>query len=215
MLLNRKAILSEFFATAALVFVGTGAIVLNEISFGKVTHAGISFAFGAIVTLMILLFGKLSGAHMNPAMTIAFGIERSFPRQTVLPYLIAQTGGAVFASMVIYFTFGGASKTLGETLPRGSETESFFLELLLTLFLAFGVYLTAHKLWLVAITAGIIVGLEAFFAGPITGASMNPARSIGPALVHGNINSLWLYIIAPVAGAVSGVYFASLLRKKI
>lgn len=193
-----KKFLAEVIGTFTLVLVGTGAIVVDQHTNGAVTHLGISISFGLIVTLMIYAFGKVSGAHMNPAVTLAFAVNKNFRWRDVSPYVLAQIIGALLASFSLKLIFP-TNELLGTTLPSGSAMQSFFLELLLTFILMLVIFISPSKL--AAITIGLTVGLEAYFAGPICGASMNPARSIGPALISGHCEFLWLYIFAPSIGA--------------
>ena len=154
----------------------------------------------------IYAFGDISGAHLNPAVTLGFVVAKRFPLSQVAPYVSAQLGGAFLASLTLRFLFP-ESVTLGATLPAGSDMQSFILELLLTYFLMLVILQVAHGSKETGLMAGIaigaVVGLEALFAGPICGASMNPARSIAPAVVSGELKSLWLYIVAPVLGALA------------
>lgn len=198
-----KKFLAELVGTFALVLVGTGAIVVDQHTNGAVTHLGISIAFGLIVTLMIYAFGKISGAHMNPAVTLAFAVNKNFRWRDVSPYVLAQIIGALLASFSLKLFFP-TNELLGTTLPSGSAMQSFFLELLLTFILMLVIFISPSKF--AAITIGLTVGLEAYFAGPICGASMNPVRSIGPALISGHCEFLWLYIFAPIIGAVLAVF---------
>jgi aquaporin NIP len=199
---------AEFFGTFGLVFAGTGAIVINDVSGGMVTHVGVALTFGLIVLAMIYTFGDISGAHLNPAVSIAFYISGRFPAGLLPGYIFAQLIGAFSASAVLKFLFPEHT-TLGTTLPAGLAMQSFVLELLLTFFLMLAILNVSTGAKEKGITAGIVVGsvigLEAMFAGPITGASMNPARSLAPALVSGNLQHLWIYVIAPVLGAALAV----------
>lgn len=196
---------AELLGTYALVFAGTGAIVVNEQT-GALGHFGVAATFGLIVLAMIYAFGDVSGAHLNPAVTIGFVAAKRFPATQAVPYIAAQLAGAVLASITLRFLFPDSS-SLGATLPAGSDMQSFVLELLLTYFLMLVILQVAHGSKETGLMAGIaigaVVGLEALFAGPICGASMNPARSIAPALVSGELRSLWLYIVAPVLGALA------------
>ena len=199
--------LSEAFGTFVLVFAGTGAIVANDISGGAVTHVGIALTFGLVVFALIEALGEVSGAHINPAVTLGLAVAGRFPWAAVVPYILCQLMGAVAASLTLYGLFP-EHVTLGATLPRGSAMQSFVFEFILTLILMFVILAVTLKRQphpVIGLTIGAVVGLEALFAGPICGASMNPARSIGPALVSGQWQHLWLYIVAPVAGAVSAV----------
>ncbi len=207
--------IAEFFGTFALVFCGTGAIITNEMSEGAVGHIGVAITFGLIVIAMIYAIGDISGAHINPAVTIAFAVAGKFPIPEILPFIGAQIFGGVAASIVLYCLFPG-SPTLGETFPMGNVWQSFFLEYLLTLILMFVIIQVSTGSKEVGMMAGLAIGctvlLEAMFAGPISGASMNPARSLGPALVSGNLISVWVYLIAPVFGSVSSVFLWRLTR---
>ncbi len=195
---------AELIGTYALVFAGTGAIVINEQS-GALGHFGVAATFGLIVLAMIYAFGDLSGAHLNPAVTLGFVVAKRFPLKEAAPYIVAQLSGALLASLTLRFLFP-ENATLGATFPAGSATQSFILELLLTYFLMLVILQVSQGSKEVGVMAGIaigaMVGLEALFAGPICGASMNPARSIAPALVSGELRALWLYIVAPLLGAL-------------
>jgi aquaporin NIP len=210
-----KKWLAEFIGTFALVFFGTGAIVTDEISHGKITHVGISICFGLIVMSMIYALGEKSGAHLNPAVTISFWANGNFPRKEITPYIISQIAGAFMASLVLKGLFPG-SISLGATIPSGSNLQSFALEFLLTFFLMFVILSVATGSKEQGLFAGIAIGsvvlLEALFGGPISGASMNPARSLAPAFVSGNIHQLWIYIIAPIGGALLASAFHKLIQ---
>ncbi len=214
-ILKTRIYLAEFIGTFALVFAGCGAIIINDISGGAVTHMGIAVTFGLIVMVMIHTVGDVSGAHLNPAVTIAFWLARCFEGKEVLPYIACQCGAALSAAAALLFLFP-QHETLGATLPVGSWQQSFVLEILLTFFLMFVIINVAEgskeKGLLAGITIGATVGLEALFAGPISGASMNPARSLGPALVSGQWQFLWLYIAAPVIGASLAILSCKLMR---
>lgn len=197
----RKSIL-EFIGTFVLVFIGTGAIILNEQTLGGVTHFGVSMAFGVAVFAMIFAFGKISGAHINPAVTIAMFMNGKIKLQESVSYIISQLSGAIVASIFLALIFN-SSGNLGATLPSGTALESFYLEIILTYLLVQVIFVLINKgatNMSIAIIVGFVVFLEAFIAGPITGASMNPARSVGPALVSGNMSSLSVYIYAPIIG---------------
>jgi aquaporin Z len=200
--------ISEFIGTFALVFCGVGAVIINDVSGGAVTHVGIAITFGLIVMAMIYSIGEISGAHINPAVTIAFWASGRFEKKEVLPYITAQIIGALLASAVLYLLFP-LHETQGATLPLGSAMQSFILEVILTFILMFVIIKVSTRSKETGTMAGIaiggVVGLEAMFAGPITGASMNPARSIAPAVFSGNFEHLWLYIAAPIIGALLAV----------
>jgi aquaporin NIP len=205
---NMRRYLAEIIGTFALVFCGTGAIVINQESGGVVTHAGIAITFGLIVAAMIYSIGDISGAHLNPAVTIAFWIAKVFPAKEIAPYVLSQAVGAFGASFMLRFLFP-LNETLGATIPAGSAIQSFVLEFILTFILMFVILHVAKGSKEQGMFAGIAVGsvvlLEAMFAGPITGASMNPIRSISPAIVSCHFEHLWLYILAPVFGAGTAV----------
>ena len=203
-LYTREA-LAEGIGTFVLVFAGTGAIMVNAITEGSITHLGISFVFGAVVAAMIYCLGHISGAHLNPAVTLAFWMSGFFPRRLVLPYILAQLIGAVFASALLLISLGKVAN-MGATLPlNGNWVQSFVLELILTLVLMlviFGSGLDRRApVGFAGLAIGLTVGMEAAFMGPITGASMNPARSFAPALLGGIWQHHWVYWVAPIMGA--------------
>ena len=195
---------AEAFGTFALVFAGTGAAVVNEEFAGTVTHVGVALTFGLVVLAVIYAIGDVSGAHINPAVTFGFWCARRFSGSQVLPFLLAQCLGAVAASLTLRALFP-ANANLGGTLPAGSLMQSFLLEILLTWFLMFVILCVStgakEKGLMAGVAVGAVVALEALFAGPVSGASMNPARSLGPALVSGQTATLWIYLLAPVLGA--------------
>ncbi len=204
-----KKLVAEFIGTSSLVFAGTGAIVINDMSSGSITHVGLALTFGLIVLAMIYTVGDISGAHLNPAVNSAFWLSDRFAGQQVLPHILAQCFGAIAASSVLHFLFP-THAALGATLPAGSDMQSFVLELILTLILVLvilNVFAGAKEKGVTAgIAIGAVIGLEAMFAGPICGASMNPARSLAPALVSGHLEHLWIYLVAPVIGAGLAVF---------
>lgn len=203
-----KKYVAEAIGTFALLFCGTGAIVINQETGGGVSHVGIAITFGFIVMAMIYTLGSISGAHLNPAVTIAFTLAGRFSRKEVLPYIISQLIGAVLASGTLKLLFP-ANETLGATLPAGMEMQSFVLEFLLTFFLMLVIINVATGSKEQGMFAGLAFGstvlLEAMFAGPICGASMNPIRSLAPAIVSGHLQHLWVYIAAPVSGAAFAI----------
>lgn len=217
--LDRAALrraLAEAVGTFGLVFAGTGAIVINSVTGGVIGHIGIALTFGLIVMAMIYATGHISGAHINPAVTIGFWATRHFPTELVPVYLVAQLTGAVLASLTLLTMFGDVA-SLGATLPHGSAMQAFALEGVLTFFLMFVIMAVATDVRAVgqaaAIAIGGTVGLEALFAGPISGASMNPARSLAPALVSGTWEAQWVYVLAPTAGALLGAMTYIALRE--
>ncbi len=217
----RREYLAEIIGTFALVFTGTGAIVINDVSGGTITHAGIALTFGLIVMAMIYALGDVSGAHLNPAVTIAFWVAGRLKLPTAMPYIVAQLLGATMASLLLKILFAG-HETLGATMPAGSIWQSFVLEVVLTLLLMLVVLQVSSGSKETGTLAGIAIGgvvaLEAMFAGPICGASMNPARSLGPALVCGQWSvfaTSWIYLVAPVLGAALSVPLHRQLRKPV
>ncbi len=200
----RKKLFAEFLGTFGLVFAGTGAIVVDQVSGGAITHAGIAITFGLVVLAMIHAFGDVSGAHMNPAVTTAFALAKRFSWSEVPGYIAAQLAGAFAASGLLRWLFPADAK-LGATLPAGAASQSFVLEVVLTFLLMLVVLSVSTGAKEKGITAGIAIGaviaLEAMFAGPICGASMNPARSLAPAVVSGHLEHLWVYFAGPVLGA--------------
>lgn len=208
MTITQRKLIAEAFGTFCLVFAGTGAIIINDVSGGAITHVGIAITFGLIVLSMIYALGDASGCHLNPAVTLGLLSARRFERGLVVPYILSQCAGAISASIVLKVLFA-SHETLGATLPRGSAMQSFVLELILTLILMFVILSLSvgskDKAPLAGIIVGSVIALEAMFAGPICGASMNPARSLAPALVSLKLQSLWIYLTAPVLGAVLAV----------
>jgi aquaporin Z len=203
-----KKYVAEIIGTFALVFCGTGAIIINQESGGTVTHVGIAFTFGLIVMVMIYALGPVSGAHFNPAVTVAFAIAKRSPAMQILPYVTSQLVGAFMASYALHFLFP-TNQLLGTTLPSGSEMQSFILEAILTFFLMLVIIHVATGSKEQGMFAGLAIGstvlLEAMFAGPICGASMNPARSLAPAIVSGHLEHVWLYLVAPVLGGILAI----------
>ena len=203
-----RKILAELFGTFAVVFSGTGAIVINEACGGSVTHVGIAFTFGLIVFAMVYSLGEVSGCHLNPAVTVGFFLARRFEGRLVVLYILSQCVGAIVASLTLQILFP-ASATLGATLPTGNDFQSFVLEFILTLILMFVILSVStgskEKGILAGVAIGAVIALEALFAGPISGASMNPARCLAPALVSMRLESLWLSLTAPALGAGVGV----------
>jgi len=211
-----KRLAAEFIGTFALVFAGTGAIVIDETAGGAVTHVGVALTFGLIVLAMIYTVGDISGAHLNPAVSLGFLVARRFPLREAIPYIASQCGGALAASGVLRLLFP-QNETLGTTVPAGPAIQSFVLELILTTILMFvilGVSTGAAEKGITAgIVVGAVVGLEAMFAGPICGASMNPARSLGPAVMARHFQYMWIYLLAPVIGACVGVLGCCCVRE--
>jgi aquaporin Z len=203
-----RKLAAEVLGGFALVFAGTGAIVINDVSGGAITHVGIALTFGLIVLAMIYAVGDVSGAHLNPAVTIGFFAARRFDGRWVVPYIASQCAGALLASFALRLMFP-SHQTLGATLPSGDPLQSFALEIILTFLLMFVILSVSigskEKGVLAGVAIGSVIVLEALFAGPISGASMNPARSLAPALVSFRLESLWVYLTAPIVGACIGV----------
>ncbi|MDP2387688.1 MAG: aquaporin [Bacteroidota bacterium] len=203
--------LAELIGTFMLVFCATGAGIANEASKGTITHVGVAITCGLIILSMIYALGDISGAHLNPAVSIAFAAAKRFSWSQVIPYSIAQTAGAVLASLSLKLLFP-SSEFLGATMPSGSLTQSFVMEIILAVILMFVILAVSTGAKEKGITAGIaiasVVGLEIMFAGPICGASMNPARSFGPAIMSGHMEHFWIYLSAPVIGMLiaTGLY---------
>jgi aquaporin NIP len=209
-----RVLAAEFIGTFALVFAGCGAIMVDAKT-GTLGHIGVAITFGLVIMVMIYAVGHISGAHFNPAVTFAFALTRHFPRGRTLAYWSAQLLGALSAAAVLRGSLGNIAD-VGATQPFGSQAQSFLWELALTFFLMFVIMAVATDTRAVgeaaAIAIGGTVGLDALFGGPVSGASMNPARSIGPALVSGNLHALWLYIVAPIFGAVFGAVAYQFVR---
>ncbi|MCU0721803.1 MAG: aquaporin [Pirellula sp.] len=203
-----RRLLAECFGTYALVFAGTGAIIINDVAGGAITHVGVALTFGLIVLAMIYSLGHVSGCHINPAVTVGLFLGGKFSGAMVLPYIVSQVVGALLASFGLRLLFPD-HMTLGATIPSGSYIQSWVLEFQLTLILMFVIFhVTSAQRdsnLFAGVAIGAVVALEAMFAGPICGASMNPARSIGPAVVSMNVAPLWIYMTAPLAGAATSV----------
>ena len=212
-----KKYTAEFIGTFALIFCGTGSIIINQETNGIITHAGVAITFGLIVMSMIYALGNISGCHINPAVTIAFTLAKKFPLKQVLPYVGSQLAGAFLASVTLWYLFP-YNNTLGATLTSGAALQSFIIEFILTFFLMLVIINVATGSKEQGMFAGLAIGsvvlLEAMFAGPISGASMNPARSIAPAVVSGSIQHLLVYIIAPILGAAAVIPVCNFLNSK-
>ena len=211
-----KRYLAEFIGTFILVFAGTAAIVVNDTGGGVISHLGVSAVFGLVVTAMIYTIGGISGAHINPAVTLGFWYANRFSGRYVLPYLLSQSVGAVTASVVVALLFPQHA-TLGATLPSGPLMQSFVLEVILTFILMLTIINVATGSKEQGLMAGVAIGgvvaLAAIMGGPVSGASMNPARSLGPALISGHLETLWIYLLAPVAGALLAVLCCRCIRE--
>lgn len=212
-----KKSISELLGTFALVFCGTGAIVIDKETGGGVSHIGIAITFGLIVMAMIYALGEISGAHLNPAVSIAFTLAGRLPVKALGYYIIGQIIGAFLASLTLKLLFP-LNDLLGTTQPAGTAWQSFVLELILTYFLMLVIINVSTGPKEQGLFAGIAVGsvilLEAMFAGPICGASMNPARSLAPAIVSQHTENLWVYLIAPIIGAALAIPTGKYLNAK-
>ena len=202
---SRKNIyIAEAIGTFALVFAGCGAIVVDDLFGAPLGHTGVSMVFGLIVMVMIYSIGNISGAHINPAVTLGFFFAGRIQKKDILPYVTSQLTGAVAAAGLLKLLFS-SHESLGATLPSGGIINAFVLEIVLSFFLMFVILNVSTGHMEKGIMAGVAIGgtvaLEALMGGPVSGASMNPARSLGPALLSGNISTLWIYITAPVIGA--------------
>ncbi len=211
----RNRLVAEAFGTFWLVFAGTGAIVVHDL-YGVLSHLGVAAVFGLVVFVMISAVGDISGAHFNPAVTLGFLVAGRLPRSDVAPYILAQVGGAMATSLLLRVLFP-AHAGMGATLPAGSVVQAWVLEVVITLGLMFVILSVSTGARERGITAGLAIGgfvaLAAAFAGPVTGASMNPARSIGPALASGQWADLWIYLSAPVVGAALAVTVCACCRE--
>lgn len=206
---------SEFIGTFFLVFAGTGAIIVNDVSGGQITHLGIALTFGLVVMVMIYSVGNISGAHLNPAVTLGFLLSGRLEKREAFPFITSQVFGALIASLSLRFLFPDHDH-LGITAPAGSASQAFIMECFLSFLLMFVILNVSTGAKEKGIMAGVAVGstiaLEALFAGPITGASMNPARSLAPALVSGHFESIWIYLTATILGALAACPFCRIIQ---
>jgi len=207
--------LAELVATFTLVFAGCGSIVIDTVSHGGVGHIASAFSFGLAIAVMVYAVGHISGAHINPAVTLGLALTRHFPFTRVPLYWLAQLIGATIAALLLRALFGNVAH-LGTTLPSGGDGQSLVLEIVLTFFLMFVIMAVATDYRAVGQSAALAIGgtilLDAMFGGPISGASMNPARSFGPALVSGSWAHYWVYVLGPLAGAVLGAFAYEVIR---
>jgi MIP family channel proteins len=207
---------AEALAAFALVFAGCGAIVADAQYEGALGAVGVALVFGLIIMVMVYATGHLSGAHINPAVTLAFTLTRHFPARDAVAYIGAQVAGATAGALLLLAVWPGEPARLGATVPSVGTGSALVYELVLTAFLMFVIMAVATDTRAVgaaaAIAIGGTVGLDALFGGPVTGASMNPARSLGPALAAGEWTDLWIYMVGPVAGAALGAVAYQVVR---
>ncbi len=212
-----KKYLAEFLGTFILLFVGTGSVIVNQQTNGALGLHGIAAVWGFAIIALIYSFGDISGTHLNPAVSIAFAVDKRFSWQEIPAYLGSQLSGALMASVLLMLLFPD-NNTLGITQPSGSEIQSFILEVIMTFILMQVILRVSVGAKEKGITAGIAIGgtvwFLVLFGGPVSGTSLNPTRSIAPAVITGNFHSLWIYIIAPVAGALLAVAVHRLLYKE-
>jgi aquaporin Z len=210
-----KKNVAEILGTFCLVFSGTGAIIINDVSGGSVTHVGVALTFGLVVMAMIYAIGDVSGAHLNPAVTLGFWFANRFPSRAVIPYVVSQILGAFLASGLLRVMFLDHA-SLGATRSSGPAWQSLILEAVLTAMLMFVVLAVAsgakEKGLMAGIAVGGVIAMEALFAGPICGASMNPVRSLAPGVLSGDLTDLWIYLVAPPLGAGIGVFCCRLVH---
>jgi aquaporin NIP len=209
-----RRLLAEAAGTFALVFAGCGAIMVNA-NTGALGHVGVAITFGLVIMAMIYAFGHVSGAHFNPAVTVSFALTRHFPWPRTVAYIAVQVAGALAAAALLRASLGDVA-SVGATIPSGSDAQAFLWETVLTAFLMVVIMAVATDTRAVgeaaAIAIGGTVGLDAMFGGPVTGASMNPARSLGPGIVSGDLQSIWVYIAAPLVGAALGATLYQVVR---
>jgi aquaporin NIP len=211
--------LTEAFATFVLVFAGCGAIVVDSERGGSLGSVGIAATFGLAIMAMVYATGHLSGAHINPAVTLAFVTSRHFPARDALAYIPSQAAGAVAAAATLRVAWEGTPAELGATVPSVGVSAALVYEFVMTAFLMFVVMAVATDTRAVGAAAAIAIGgtvaLDALFGGDVTGASMNPARSFGPAVVANEWQDFWIYVIAPVTGALCGALLYGVVRRPI
>jgi aquaporin NIP len=212
--LSLRRLVAEFIGTFALVFAGAGAVMVDAKT-GQLGHLGVAITFGLVIMAMIYAVGHISGAHFNGAVTFAFALSRHFPWPRALGYWTAQLAGAIAAALLLRASLGNIAD-VGATQPSGSQAQSFLWELVMTAFLMFVILAVATDTRAVGEAAAVAIGgtiaLDAIFGGPISGASMNPMRSFGPAIASGNFHAIWLYILAPLVGASIGALAYQFVR---
>ncbi|XP_057494283.1 aquaporin NIP1-1-like [Actinidia eriantha] len=211
-----QKLVAEVLGTYFLIFAGCGAVVVNLDKDRVVSSPGIAIVWGLVVTVMFYTVGHISGAHFNPAVTIAFASCKRFPWKQVPAYIAAQVMGSTLASGTLRLIFNGKQDQFAGTAPAGTELQSFVLEFIITFYLMFVISGVATDNRAIGELAGLAVGatvlLNVMFAGPISGASMNPARSLGPAIVSNRYEGIWMYILAPISGAIAGAWVYNIVR---
>jgi len=209
-----KNYIAEIIGTFSMIFCGCGAMVINDFTGGTITHPGVAITWGLIVMAMIYAFGDISGAHFNPAVTVGFAVAKKFKWNEVPKYIVSQFIGAMSASLLLFYLF--PESDLGATLPSIEPLKVFVIELLLSFFLMVVIINVSTGSKEIGTIAGMAIGsvilLEAMFAGPLTKASMNPIRSLAPALALGNFTQLWVYLTAPFVGMFLAVYSCKLVK---
>ena len=212
-----RRVAAEALAAFTLVFAGCGAIVTATVHRGSLGSLGVALAFGLVIMVMVYATGHLSGAHINPAVTIAFALTRHFPRREAAAYVAGQVVGATAAAFLLLAIWPSQPADLGATVPSVGVGSAVVYEAVMTTFLMFVIMAVATDTRAVgaaaAIAIGGTIGLDALFGGPITGASMNPARSFGPALASGTWTDFWVYVVGPIAGAALGAVAYQVVRK--
>jgi len=211
-----QKIIAEIFGTYFLIFAGCGAVTINASKNGAITFPGVAIVWGLAVMVMVYAVGHISGAHLNPAVTLAFATCGRFPWRQLPAYVLAQMLGSTLAAGTLRLMFGGRHEHFPGTLPTGSDVQSLVIEIITTFYLMFVISGVATDNRAIGELAGLAVGatilLNVLIAGPVSGASMNPARSVGPALVSGQYRSIWVYLVGPVVGAVAGAWAYNLIR---
>ncbi|KAK9064302.1 hypothetical protein SSX86_015682 [Deinandra increscens subsp. villosa] len=211
-----QKLFAEFLGTYFMVFAGCGVVVVDAKRDHAIGQSGIAIVWGLVVMVMIYSVGHISGAHFNPAVTIAFASCKRFPVKNVTPYIITQILASILASGTLRLTFDWKNNDLGATVPSGSDLQSLVLEFIMTFYLMFVISAVATDNRAVREAAGLAIGstilIDAMFGGPISGASMNPARTIGPAIVSNQFRGLWVYILGPILGAIGGAWSYNIIR---
>ncbi|PIA34047.1 hypothetical protein AQUCO_03900148v1 [Aquilegia coerulea] len=211
-----QKVMAEVFGTFFLIFAGCGSVAINKIYGGQITFPGICVVWGLAVMVMVYAVGHISGAHFNPAVTMAMALFRQFSPKEVIPYIVAQLLGSCLASGTLVLVFDIEMEDFFGTIPVGPSLRSFILEIIITFFLMFVISGVATDSRAIGELAGIAVGMtimvNVFIAGPVSGASMNPARSLGPAIVMHHYKGIWVYIAGPIIGAIAGAFAYNLIR---